>query len=75
MYPPYSTDIAAAWEVVEKLRATGEFCCIDVRHPIHEPIECAFYKVASDHKPLIGVGDTAPHAICLAALKAIGVEA
>jgi hypothetical protein len=60
---PYSTDITAAWEVVEKfnrryleLIKDGRYkCCLDSRNL--ESL-CAF-------------ADTAPHAICLAALKAV----
>lgn len=47
--PHYSTDISAAWEVVEKLN-----------------------KQYSFHLNTKGSADTAPHAICLAALKAVG---
>jgi len=50
--PNYSTDIAAAWEVVKKLRSMGLV--------IHD----SFISVDPD---------SAPHAICLAALKVMGM--
>lgn len=76
--PSYSTDIAAAWKVVEKLQAYNPFWDAD-----------GFMEF--DLSPTSGVdgergwtcnfGDdntrayasTAPHAICLAALKAVTV--
>lgn len=66
----YSTDIAAAWEVVEKwkdgvqiFKAGDHYtCALTVKRvPNH-------FQVISESAP------TAPHAICLAALKAVGVE-
>jgi len=74
LIPRYSTDIAAAWLVVEKMRETrwievhstidGEWAAFytpigttDMNQAIHE------YAKAS----------TAPLAICLAALKAVGI--
>jgi hypothetical protein len=74
----YSTDIAAAWEVVEKLTqfkfkldqdgfsSWNAFFLEEQEQDDgpawHEDIE---YE---------GNADTAPHAICLAALKAVGVD-
>jgi hypothetical protein len=69
---PYSTDIAAAWEVVEKLRAPST--TIDIRAGFLE----TKVWVIQHHGRQPGVHSyeaqekTAPHAICLAALKAIG---
>lgn len=69
----YSTDIAAAWEVVEKLQLFN--------HPISLSKEKNGWSVnrLDEHSPGYdeGLSDgckTAPHAICLAALKAVGVE-
>lgn len=68
-YPPhYSTDIAAAWEVAEqmklKLVVDGVFGFWRV---IIGPVgERNVFCVAEE--------ETAPKAICLAALKAVGVE-
>ena len=62
--PRYSTDIAAAWEVVEKMREDGFLV--------------ALYRSAgawiADTNPGYGKSDTAPHAICLAALRAVGED-
>lgn len=71
---PYSTDIAAAWQVVEKLKLHpkaaeygvmvgaspngGYFCWLASR-------DCEAAKIYA-------AGDTGPHAICLAALRARG---
>lgn len=75
---PYSTSIEAAWEVVEKIkniRGTDGTFKIQYWHPGS--------VVYADHEDLLGCdfdhtiyswGQTAPHAICLAALKAVGVE-
>lgn len=75
--PYYSTDIKAAWEVIEhfandtgarlELRALLEPDCVGYR-----AFECAFTG-NNFGEPI--VGKTAPHAICLAALKACRVEA
>jgi hypothetical protein len=60
--PAYSTEIAAAWQVVEKLIATGDWCDFELDY---EPtlLWCCGGKTYAP---------TAPHAICLAALKAAG---
>ena len=64
--PKYSTDIAAAWKVVEKMKNN------------HWPFYLANYdnkwscQFAKDSSHAIS--DQVPHAICLAALKAKGVE-
>jgi hypothetical protein len=68
--PFYSTDIAAAWEVVEELNKTRltyvEF--IDAKIP-----GTAWRVVLFDQgegKTIVSLADTAPLAICRAALKA-----
>lgn len=58
--PRYSTDISAAWEVKQK---TGINKIIDTG----DGNVIAYY---SDDKFV--VGESAPHAICFAALKAVG---
>lgn len=80
--PPYSTDIAAAWEVVEKIgegftlgRSWEKWVCTSVPGDmwgcyIDEP---GRYEMLNDGD-YFEWADTAPHAICLAALKAIGHE-
>lgn len=72
-YKNYSTDIAAAWEVVEKLPFSG-------RPYIHLGL-CDTYTdsprwfvevdLDGPFKRVLVKADTAPHAICLAALKAV----
>lgn len=74
--PKYSSDIAAAWDVVERLR--------DFKHPEDEHAGFTVWQYWkggyaagwSWHEAEYGVelADTAPHAICLAALKAVGVD-
>lgn len=67
--PFYSTSIEAAWGIVEKMSC-----------PILElnggQWECACLGMKSNplHEPVMGIADTAPLAICLSALKAVGVE-
>lgn len=73
--PPYSTDISAAWEVVDKMIENPE----PQRHGIvriEVNIEQYRYQAwfGPHHKNTICLADTAPHAICLAALKAKGVS-
>jgi hypothetical protein len=91
--PHYSTDIAAAWEVVEILREEWDIK-IDSYHgwgksynPDEGPNKVPWKKLGKnwacsirplkdpDHEEKVWnteVEDTAPHAICLAALKAKG---
>jgi hypothetical protein len=75
--PNYSTDIAAAWEVVEKL--STKYFMIETRVFNNQPYQsqCLILKTG---KPMpeddlsdwiVETGDTLPHAICLAALKAV----
>lgn len=61
---PFSTDIAAAWEVVEKIKANHALT-------IHAESLSGGWLIHIDRDIKIG-GATAPHAICLAALKAAG---
>jgi hypothetical protein len=72
---PYSTDIAAAWEVVEKIKhmnlyiathvpADGRITCI-VDDDINGELTC------DEVKEYQVVADTAPEAICKAALLAV----
>lgn len=64
--PPYSTDISAAWEVVEKLSEQGIFLRLS---SISGAGKWRCYMLGMT--PYV---DTAPHAICLAALRAVGWE-
>lgn len=61
--PPYSTSIAHAWEVVERMAP---------REMRMGRTEAGRYYVNFDHQPMNAVADTAPLAICRAALKAVG---
>lgn len=79
--PFYSTDIAAAWELVEKLRA--EDWEADIRGCYSSPHKCAhpwsaFFVESGLGKPFgrmaKSYGDAAPLAICLAALKVRGID-
>lgn len=66
--PHYSTSIEAAWEVVEKCLEEGwEFDLFmnGIQYDV------GLYR---DREKPSGIGDTAPHAICLAALKASGIK-
>lgn len=70
-YPKYSTDIAAAWQVVEKLGSEKFMFDLKRRYSICGwgwDAEFADYN----WKEYEADGVTAPHAICLAALKAVG---
>jgi len=71
---PYSTDIAAAWEVVDKLAVGGRWLIANrLGHfnasfaPISGP------QVQSDSQGM-SHPQSIPHAICLAAIAAAGVE-
>ena len=66
----YSTDISAAWQVVEKMSLFGGTGCSLVGPLPGQKWHIHFGKISSDSV----IGDTAPHAICLAALKAVGVN-
>lgn len=74
---PYSTDIAAAWQVVEKMKSEGwsfaGFDCIMVSSCPHP---CAAFK-SGVHPPVFYIdpfvhASTIPLAISLAALAAVG---
>ena len=65
--PHYSTDIAAAWLVVEKLTDRNSWFCISEKY--NDRWEATFNYLT----PPV-VADTARMAICLAALKAKGIE-
>lgn len=72
---PYSTDISAAWEVVEKL---GGF--LDLKRYVliqGQGMKCIadFVSHRAYGKPSCSaIADTPAHAICLAALKAVEHE-
>lgn len=64
--PFYSTDIADAWQVVEKLKANGNNVWVEWAGTVWV---CGTTSVFPDIE-----ADTATLAICKAALKAVGVE-
>ncbi len=70
MYKPYSTSISAAWEVVEKL------AMVTIENggkSVGQPEWSAGFPYAGGLGDWVhGQGDTAPHAICLAALRCVG---
>ena len=80
--PAYSTDIAAAWEVVEKLRADGYTVAVTTSgHEAFAHVMVYRTKPYGDDDELRVMdkesceganADTAPHAIALAALAAVG---
>jgi hypothetical protein len=67
--PKFSTDIAAAWEVLEALKKRGAM----VHVHFTESQWMASWRKHNDPPSLVisAFAKTAPHAICLAALKAI----
>lgn len=70
----YSTSIEAAWLVVEKLKNEDMFVEIFApRGELHWVCRFYHFSKAELGDSIVGGGaDTAPHAICLAALKAVG---
>lgn len=79
--PPYSTDIAAAWQVVEKLKERSDLFPQISWIRVHDnqyQHRCEIWQNDPPNK-LYGwladvYADTAPLAICLAALAVMGVE-
>jgi hypothetical protein len=72
--PHYSTDIAAAWQVIEKMYEYG--CHIVSIAAVREwraKYECVIGAIGNVHTEINVDADTAPMAICLAALKVIGL--
>lgn len=67
--PWYSTDIAAAWQVVEKLRPRTFRLEFDTDYGINKRTG---WTVCINAHCLVQFAATAPRAICLAALKAVG---
>jgi hypothetical protein len=73
-YPAFSEDISAAWDVVEKLKE-GEAASANIDIQTDVVVVIGWYGSRADEF-FRGEAraDTAPLAICLAALKAKGVE-
>lgn len=68
----YSTNIADAWEVVEKMR-DDQWNIVLYDTTIPNSSGCVVYKY-NENFAYLKVGAKVPKAICLAALKAKGVE-
>lgn len=66
---PYSWDISSAWQVIEKMRENGWEVDIDSR--ANKRWFCRFMSDGPDRD---ATADAAPEAICLAALRALGVN-
>lgn len=71
--PPWSTNNAASWLVVEKMREQGWDITISWDRRFGAWIVQPWMAPDGDEE-LGANGDTAPHAICLAALQAMGAE-
>lgn len=74
---PYSTDIAAAWEVVEKLISNA--FAFELDYSFHDIESDDFYWMAlfskyKGNQKWGNLAESTPHAICLAALKAVHCE-
>ena len=72
--PPYSTEIGATWLVVEKMTGKGLRMELDFeKWPPEKDWDCTFSgQVGDDYLFGRASADTAPEAICRAALAAIG---
>jgi len=77
--PHYSTQIADAWLVVERFRRGTEpvdvACCVDLHISDWCTVPDCFVKIYSPAlAPVDAHANEMPLAICLAALKAVGVD-
>jgi hypothetical protein len=70
--PAYSTDIAAAWQVVEAMNARGWI--VNAMNRQVGRWACHVGFAAPNYATVLECEDTAPHAICLAALAALTAE-
>lgn len=72
MLPEFSTDISAAWQVVKRLADSGFNVTISRVLDWRDKYECYLVKENwRDDERICKGADTAPLAICLAALKAV----
>ena len=65
-------DIAAAWEVVEKMAADG--WTWNLGGGVRKRFMLTLHDIGKDVVQYSGEADTAPRAICLAALKAVEAQ-
>jgi hypothetical protein len=73
-FKSYSTDIEAAWEVVNKCIGLREYFQFKITNYAVRNEWTAHLEIHNDNLPsyeLSASGETAPHAICLAALKTV----
>lgn len=70
----YTTDISAAWEVVEKMRERGHDFDAGAWNKMKPVWSARFPKEDVNNSHYDSLGDTAPEAICKAALRTVGVE-
>lgn len=71
--PPYSTDIAAAWQVLERMKENGWHYYVG--DTLTDDHYARFHEFMDDDGDEgASSAPTAPLAICLAALKACGVD-
>jgi hypothetical protein len=73
--PRFSTDLVAAWQVAENMSIAGLYLTLS-QHADDE-WEAWFHRHISHRRynldQFSALGDTAPHAICLVALTAVGL--
>ena len=76
-YPPYSSNMNEAWQVVEKMREGRIFSLCDAWDENDEPIFYANFQYNDGYHVVNydAYAKTATLAICLAALKSVGIEA
>jgi hypothetical protein len=75
----YSADITFAWEVVEKIKSWGEGWCPQIYWDDNDGLEPGdwvvefnkYWKLKNDYRHCEAIADTAPLAICRAALVAV----
>lgn len=72
--PDYTTDISAAWEVCNKIYSLSEGGATVIKQLYDGMWYCSFNGKGSKQFDVIAEADTAPEAICLAALRAVGVD-
>lgn len=74
--PDYSTELTAAWQVWEKMRTWRTPSPMPAVVALKTPAEsgAAFVCAVMTDSMYYGHADTAPHAICLAALEAVGYK-
>lgn len=76
-HPPFSTDIAAAWTVVKALRARALAVSVDEGRHGDDLAACVVAEVSETRLTVVAsaTASSAPHAICLAALRALEARA